>query len=131
MVPGRSPALQAINPQVSPGLSDLIGRALAREAKDRYADAASFAINSSTGAVTFVASPDYETKTSYSINVKASDASGANNVQQIWDPSAAFYANNLSDAVASVVETLARQGCTQAAQIGAMSDGAPYVTVDA
>src|SRR5678809_287830 len=47
------------------------------------ADAASFNINSSTGAVTFVASPDYETKTSYSINVKASDPSGAFNTQAV------------------------------------------------
>src|SRR5678809_1353309 len=47
------------------------------------ADAASFSINSSTGAVTFVASPDYETKTSYSINVKASDPSGAFNTQAV------------------------------------------------
>src|SRR5260221_5626143 len=47
------------------------------------ADAASFNINSATGAVTFVASPDFETKTSYSINVKASDPSGANNVQAV------------------------------------------------
>src|SRR5260221_409731 len=47
------------------------------------ADAASFNINSATGAVTFVASQDFETKTSYSINVKASDPSGANNVQAV------------------------------------------------
>ena len=39
------------------------------------ADAASFTINSATGAVTFNSSPDYETKSSYSFNVKASDAS--------------------------------------------------------
>lgn len=35
------------------------------------------------------------------------------------------------DAVDSVVETLARHGCTQAAQIGAMSEGPPQVTVEA
>ena len=35
------------------------------------------------------------------------------------------------DAVDSVVETLARHGCTQAAQIGAMSEGPPHVTVEA
>src|SRR5260370_27802965 len=37
------------------------------------ADAGAFTINSATGAVTFNAVPDYETKSSYSINVKASD----------------------------------------------------------
>jgi len=35
------------------------------------------------------------------------------------------------DAVDSVVDTLARQGCTHTAQIGAMSERAPHVTVDA
>src|SRR3974390_1905907 len=47
------------------------------------ADAAAFTINSSTGAVTFNASPDYETKSSYSFNVKASDPSGAFNTQAV------------------------------------------------
>ena len=35
------------------------------------------------------------------------------------------------DTVDTVVEILAHHGCTQAAQIGAMSEAAPYVTVDA
>jgi selenide, water dikinase len=35
------------------------------------------------------------------------------------------------DAVDTVVEILVRHGCTQAAQIGAMSEAPPYVTVDA
>src|SRR5206468_729496 len=47
------------------------------------ADAAAFTINSATGAVTFNAVPDFETKSSYSINVKASDASGAFNTQAV------------------------------------------------
>ena len=47
------------------------------------ADAAAFTINSSTGAVTFNASPDFETKSSYSFNVKASDPSGAFNAQAV------------------------------------------------
>jgi hypothetical protein len=38
-------------------------------------DAAAFTINSATGAVTFNSSPDYETKSSYSFNVVASDGS--------------------------------------------------------
>src|SRR5207237_3508227 len=37
------------------------------------ADAAAFTINGATGAVTFNASPDFETKSSYSFNVVASD----------------------------------------------------------
>src|SRR5207253_1273869 len=47
------------------------------------ADAASFNINSATRSATLLPSPDFETKTSYSINVKASDPSGANNVQAV------------------------------------------------
>jgi serine/threonine protein kinase len=41
--PGISLPLHVRNPQVSRGLSDLMGRALASEAMDRYPDAASFA----------------------------------------------------------------------------------------
>src|SRR5204863_4253880 len=37
------------------------------------ADAAAFTINAATGAVTFNAAPDFETKTSYAFNVVASD----------------------------------------------------------
>ncbi len=37
------------------------------------ADAAAFTINGATGAVTFNASPDFETKTSYTFNIVASD----------------------------------------------------------
>src|SRR4029079_18991760 len=47
------------------------------------ADAGAFTINSSTGAVKFNASPDFETKSSYSIDVKASDASGAVSTQTV------------------------------------------------
>src|SRR5262249_5058221 len=47
------------------------------------ADAAAFTINSSTGAVSFNASPDFEAKSSYSFNVKASDPSGAFNTQAV------------------------------------------------
>ena len=46
-------------------------------------DAGAFTINAATGAVTFNAVPDFETKTSYSFNVKASDASGAFNSQAV------------------------------------------------
>ena len=41
------------------------------------ADAAAFTINSSTGAVTINATPDYETKSSYAINVVASDGTAS------------------------------------------------------
>src|SRR5204863_5053719 len=37
------------------------------------ADAAAFTINAATGAVSFNASPDYETKSAYSFSVVASD----------------------------------------------------------
>ena len=47
------------------------------------ADAGAFTINSSTGAVTFNSSPDFETKSSYSFDVKASDPSGAFNTQAV------------------------------------------------
>ena len=47
------------------------------------ADAAAFTIDSTTGAVTFNASPDFEAKSSYSFNVKASDPSGAFNTQAV------------------------------------------------
>ena len=40
-------------------------------------DAAAFTINSFTGAVTFNSVPDFETKSSYSFTIKASDSSGA------------------------------------------------------
>ena len=47
------------------------------------ADAAAFTVNSATGAVTFNSTPDFETKSSYSFNVKASDPSGAFNTQAV------------------------------------------------
>ena len=46
-------------------------------------DAAAFSINSATGVVTINATPDFETKASYSFNVKASDASGDFNIQAV------------------------------------------------
>src|SRR5258708_7010497 len=47
------------------------------------ADAGAFTINSATGAVTLNPLPAHATKSSYSINVKASDPSGANNLQAV------------------------------------------------
>jgi hypothetical protein len=47
------------------------------------ADAAAFTIDPATGAVTFNTSPDFETKSSYSFTVKASDPSGAFNIQAV------------------------------------------------
>src|SRR4026208_1267527 len=46
-------------------------------------DSAAFSIDSSTGVVTINATPNYETKSSYSFDVKASDASGAFSTQTI------------------------------------------------
>src|ERR1041385_8134984 len=46
-------------------------------------DFAAFSINSSTGVVTINATPDFETKSSYTFNVKASDASGAFSTQTV------------------------------------------------
>src|SRR5690606_896159 len=40
------------------------------------ADAARFSINASSGAVTLTANPDFETQSSYSFNVVATDAAG-------------------------------------------------------
>jgi hypothetical protein len=42
---------------------------------DTTDDSASFAIDQSTGEITFVSTPDYETKTSYKLSVTASDGS--------------------------------------------------------
>jgi T1SS-143 domain-containing protein len=47
------------------------------------ADASAFTINASTGAVTIKASPDFETKSSYSFNVVASDASAHSNSEAV------------------------------------------------
>src|SRR5207302_1091159 len=44
-------------------------------------DASAFSINASTGVVTINASPDFETKSSYSFNVKASDTAGQSKTQ--------------------------------------------------
>src|SRR4029077_10150090 len=46
-------------------------------------DSAAFSINSSTGVVTINAMPNFETKSSYSFDVKASDASGAFSTQTV------------------------------------------------
>ena len=46
-------------------------------------DAASFNINSATGAVTFKAAPNYEAKTSYSITVTATEASNLSSSQAV------------------------------------------------
>src|SRR4029077_1400933 len=46
-------------------------------------DSAAFSINSATGVVTINAVPNFETKSSYSFDVKASDASGAFSTQTV------------------------------------------------
>jgi hypothetical protein len=46
-------------------------------------DAAAFTINSTTGVVTINSVPDFETKSSYSFNVKASDSSGGSATQAV------------------------------------------------
>jgi hypothetical protein len=46
-------------------------------------DAAAFTINASTGVVTINNSPDFETKSSYTFTVRASDPSGAFNTQPV------------------------------------------------
>ncbi len=46
-------------------------------------DAAAFTIDANTGVVTINASPDFETKSSYSFTVKASDPSGAFNTEAV------------------------------------------------
>src|SRR5260370_5890702 len=72
------------------------------------ADAGAFTINSATGAVTFNAVPDYETKSSYSINVKASDPSGANNLQAVTINVTDVAPSITSATTATVAEDIAR-----------------------
>src|SRR6185503_3081622 len=73
------------------------------------ADAGAFSINASTGAVKFSTSPDFETKSSYSISVKASDASGAFNTQAVTV--------TVTD-VAPVISSGATGGVTEGAAAG-------------
>ncbi|MCX8520264.1 MAG: Ig-like domain-containing protein, partial [Rhodoferax sp.] len=53
-----------------------MGSAITYSLKAGIDDASAFTINSSTGAVTLTASPDFETKPSYSFTVIATDAAG-------------------------------------------------------
>jgi hypothetical protein len=46
-------------------------------------DAAAFAVNPTTGAVTLVASPDFETKSAYSFNLVVTDQGGLNATQTV------------------------------------------------
>ena len=57
------------------------------------ADAAAFSINSTTGVVTINGTPDYETQSSYSFDVKASDPSGLFNTKTVT-----INVNDLNDA---------------------------------
>ncbi len=59
------------------------------------ADAAAFTINSTTGVVTINGTPDYETQSSYSFDVKASDPSGLFNTKAVT-----INVNDLNDAPA-------------------------------
>ena len=59
-------------------------------------DAAAFTINSSTGVVTIKNVPDFETKSSYTITVKASDPSGAFSTQVVT-----INVNNLPPVISS------------------------------
>ena len=46
-------------------------------------DASVFDVNSATGDITFKASPNYETKNSYSLSLIATDGSGATDTQAL------------------------------------------------
>ena len=69
------------------------------------ADAAAFTINSSTGVVTVNNVPDFETKSSYSFNVKAGDPSGAFNTEAVT-----VSVNDLPPAISSVTTANVNEG---------------------
>ena len=68
-------------------------------------DAADFSVDSTTGVVTLTADPDYETKSSYSFEVRASDATGNTASQTVT-----LTVNDIDDEEAPVVETAAAAG---------------------
>ena len=82
-----SPSTASVNEGVSAGTA--VYTAVATESGNTLTyslsgtDAASFSINSSTGVVTINSVPNYETKSSYSFNVKASDTGGASSTQAV------------------------------------------------
>jgi hypothetical protein len=75
-------------------------------------DAALLAVNASTGVVTLTADPDYETKSSYSFTVTASDAAGTS------DPTTVTFSINNVDEVAPTI-TSGATGTTLAENSGA------------
>src|SRR5258706_9118503 len=78
-------------------------------------DATLFSIDSSTGVVKINAIPDYETKSSYSFDVKASDASGAFSTQTIT-----VTVNDLAPTITS--------GTTASINEGAAANSTVYTT---
>ena len=68
-------------------------------------DATSFSINSSTGVVTINNVPDFETKSSYTITVKASDASGLFSTKAVT-----VSVNNLPPVIVSATTTSINEG---------------------
>src|SRR6185436_1673985 len=79
-------------------------------------DSGAFSINSSTGVVKINAIPDFETKSSYSFDVKASDASGAFSTQKVT-----ISVNDLAPAITS--------GTTASVNEGAAANSTVYTAV--
>src|SRR6185503_7471284 len=79
-------------------------------------DSGAFSINSSTGVVKINAIPDFETKSSYSFDVKASDASGAFSTQTVT-----ISVNDLAPAITS--------GTTASVNEGAAANSTVYTAV--
>lgn len=79
----------AINENVAAGATVFTAAATDRDAGAVItysltgADAARFAINATTGVVSLIASPDFETKSSYAFNVVATDQGGLFNAQGV------------------------------------------------
>ncbi|MDC6171481.1 cadherin repeat domain-containing protein, partial [Paucibacter sp. XJ19-41] len=70
-------------------------------------DHAAFSINASTGAVSLTGNPDYETKSSYSFTVVATDAAGNASEQAVT-----LAINDLVDETAPSVASIAISGAT-------------------
>src|SRR3954462_2972444 len=81
-------------------------------------DASAFTIDAASGIVTINAAPNFETKSSYSFNVKASDPSGAFNTQAVT-----LSVNDLPPVISS--------GATAAVNEGVAAGSAVYTAVAA
>ncbi|MCD2514266.1 cadherin domain-containing protein, partial [Comamonas endophytica] len=86
-------------------------------------DRAAFSINASTGAVTLIGNPDFETKSSYSFTVVATDAAGNDSEQAVT-----LTINDL-DGIVATVTSVAITGSTEAPGRPLNAGDAVFVTV--